>query len=755
MKSLLKYVLWSLFGLVATVSTVLAYVALAFDPNAYKPQIIQTVQDATHRTLKLDGDIKLMLFPSIGAQLGKISISEHDSTREFASVDDASVSLAVWPLLRQQMVINQVNVRGVKVSLTKYKDGTTNLDDIIGSSTTTDGGASRANDSSVVAFDVAGVQIEDCLLQYEDHGAGSSISVSQLNLKTGRLANDVITPVDFSAHIQSKSPNIDAVVHLVTSMSVDLERQKFTLKGMELNAAGGLLDISDFLLKLAGEATADLGGESYELNLFVLNASGRKSGEKFDVQLTVPGIKLERGDITGANLEFKGSLDGPVGMANASLSLPSFRGNSDKFNLPGLIVQAGLVQAQQSFNGRVEAELIGSLKSGQFNFKDVSVAMKAGGESLPGKVIESTLKGSVQADLERQSVHAKFAGGLMQSQLKAEVALRNFNVPSIRYDIELDKLDLDAYFPAKTSDDSSSVAENEETVFDLSALKALNVTGSVRIGALKTASVQLEKLRVDLKAKDGLLEVEPFSAALYQGRTNGSIHIDANTSAFEVRQKFSDIEIAPLLKDAAGLEPAEGRGTVTLAVTTQGNSITAVKQALNGNVSVQLDNGAIRGIDLAKLIQGVQNLSKDSKAETLGINKDEKTPFSEFKASFKIRDGVAHNDDLSVKSTVLRLGGNGYVDVGRNKMDYNAKVILAKTELGRTGTLPVRVFGPFDNMQIRVDYAELVADIARQRLNEERAALKQKLDAKKAAARAAAKAKAEEKLKQGLKGLFK
>ena len=209
------------------------------------------------------------------------------------------------------------------------------------------------------------------------------------------------------------------------------------------------------------------------------------------------------------------------------------------------------------------------------------------------------------------------------------------------------------------------------------------------------------------------------------------------------------------MKDAANLELAEGEGNVSLAVTTQGNTVSALKKALNGTVSVVLADGAIRGIDLGKLVQGVQNLNKDSKAETLGVNKGEKTQFTEFKASLMIKDGVAHNDDLSVRSTVLRLSGSGDVDIGEDKMDYSAKVIMAKTDQGRTGSLPVRVYGPFDAIKIKVDYAELLADIARQRFNEEKAGLKQKLEVQKAEAKAAAKARVEEKLKQGLKNLLK
>ncbi|MFH2133886.1 MAG: AsmA family protein [Pseudomonadota bacterium] len=777
MKKILKYALWSIFGIAATVSTVLAYVALTFDPNAYKPQIIQAVQDSTHRTLRLDGDIKLMFFPSIGARLGKVSLSEFQSEQEFASVADASVSLAVWPLLKKQMVVNQVNVNGVKISVTKYKSGKTNLDDLLTAKPQSEQEAPSEQNSAAVAFDVARVAIENCELKFDDQAAGNEIIVSNLNLKTGRLTNALPTPVEFSAHIQTTQPKTDVSLKIATTLSFDLASNKYSFKGMELNAEGGVLDISGLMLKLAGDASADLQNQNYELNLFVFNASGKKAGEPFEAHLTVPTISLKREDFSGENLHFNASLNGEFGKASAALNLPSFKGNMDKFSLQGMSLQAGLVQPEQSFDARIDTALIGSLKTMQFNLKDLSIALKASGDKLPGKVVESSLKGSVQADLERQNVHAKFAGGLLQSQIKAEAAIKNFKVPVIRYDIEIDKLDLDPYLPPKVAKEDKPKTTEPEQPFDLSALKALDANGSLRIGSLKAANVKLSKLRVDLKAKDGILHVEPLSAALYQGAINGKVRVDANNSSFAITQKLSGVEIAPLMKDAAELELAEGKGNVSLALTTQGNTVSALKKALNGTVSVELADGAIRGIDLGKLVQGVQNLNKDSKAETLGVKKDEKTVFTEFKAAIKIKDGVAHNDDLSVRSTILRLSGKGVVDIGQDKMDYNAKVIMAKTDQGRTGTLPVHVYGPFDALKIKVDYAELLADLARQRLNEEKAALQQKLDAEKSAAmaklaaqkaeaqaaakakleaeKAAAKAKAQDKLKEGLKGLFK
>jgi len=756
LKTILKYALWSLLGIVATASTVLAYVALTFDPNAYKPQIIQAVQESTQRSLKLDGDIRLMFFPSIGARLGKASLSEFQSDREFASVADASVSLAVWPLLQRRMVVSQVVVNGVKINVIKHKNGNTNLDDLLASKAKVEQVTpSPDHRSQAVAFDVASVVIENCELRFDDQSAGNMVSITALNLKTGRITDDLPTPVEFSAHIQMTQPKMDIALQMATTLSFDLERNRYSLKGTKMNAEGAVLDISGLVLRLAGDANADLQAESYGLNQFVLNASGKRAGEPFETHLSVPSISLNIEDFSGEDMLFNASLDAKFGKASAVLKLPSFKGNMDKFSLQGLSLQAGLVQPDQSFSAKIDTVLIGSLKTMQFNLKDLNIALKANGDKLPGKVVESALKGSVQADLERQSVHAKFAGGLLQSRIKAEAAINNFKVPVIRYDIEIDKLDVDPYLPPKVAKEAAPKAAVAEQPFDLSALKALNVNGSVRIGALKAANVRLSKLRVDLKVLDGIVNVEPLSASLYQGTINGKVRVDAHTSSFAVTQKLSGVEIAPLMKDAANLELAEGEGNVSLAVTTQGNTVSALKKALNGTVSVVLADGAIRGIDLGKLVQGVQNLNKDSKAETLGVNKGEKTQFTEFKASLMIKDGVAHNDDLSVRSTVLRLSGSGDVDIGEDKMDYSAKVIMAKTDQGRTGSLPVRVYGPFDAIKIKVDYAELLADIARQRFNEEKAGLKQKLEVQKAEAKAAAKARVEEKLKQGLKNLLK
>ena len=131
MNKIVKYGLVGSGAVLAVAVAGATYIALTFNPNDYKAQIIQAVQDSKHRTLHLDGDIKLSFFPSIGANLGKVSLSEYKSDQKFASIETARVSLALMPLLSKQVVVNEVLVSGLTAALIKHKDGTTNIDDLL------------------------------------------------------------------------------------------------------------------------------------------------------------------------------------------------------------------------------------------------------------------------------------------------------------------------------------------------------------------------------------------------------------------------------------------------------------------------------------------------------------------------------------------------------------------------------------------------------------------------------------------------
>ncbi len=745
MNKYLKYGLWSIGVVAALGAGVIAYIALTFDPNAYKPQIVKAVKDSKQRTLKLDGDIKLHFFPSIGASLDKVSLSEFQSEQEFASVESASVSLKLFPLLAKQIVVDQVAVSGVKAQLIKYKNGKSNLDDLLGKEAAPTAPAPAAEAGPPMKFDIAAIQLEKTALSYADETSGARYSVKDLSLQTGRIANGLPTRLDFTARIQANKPKLDIATQIRATLTFDLEKSFYQVQGLDLQANGMALYIANLAVKASGDAGAHTATQEFSLSKFAVTASGVKGKDKFDVRLDAPDLNLTKDRFTGERVALNAKMDGALGNVAAKLLLPAIEGNARSFKVSSLRLDVDLKQPEQAFNVKLTTPVTGSIDAQQFNLSDLRLALNATGEKLPGKSINSELKGGIRADLGRQNIEANLAGGLLQSQIKAKLAVNNFSVPMIRYDLDIDQFDADPYMPktAEAKEKGKKKAEPEQP-FDLSALKTLNLEGSLRVGSLKAANIKVAQLRVDVKARNGQVNIAPLSAKLYQGSMEGKVSANADTYAFTVNEKLTGVDISPLLKDAAELDVAEGKGNIALDLTTQGNTVTGLKRALNGNASVNLANGAIKGINLNKLVQGIQNLSKETKAQTLGVDKNEKTEFSEFKASFKIRNGVAHNDDLAVKSTVLRITGNGDIDIGHDNLNYNAKAIFAKTEQGKTGTLPVSVSGAFDDLKFKVDYGALVADVAKQKVEEKKEQIKED-----------AKAKAREELKKGLKGLFK
>jgi AsmA protein len=634
------------------------------------------------------------------------------------------------------------------VQIVKYKNGKTNLDDLLSKDAAPAAPAASAPAaSSPMAFDIASVQLDKTELVYRDDTTGARYAVKDLSLRTGRIANGLPTKVDFAATIQSNKPKLDITAQLKTMLTIDLDKGNYQVQGLDLQAKGAALDITDLNVKAGGDAGAKPATQEFSLQKFAFSASGVKGKDRFEARLDSPDLTLTKDKFSGSNIALNAKLDGALGNVVAALSLPGVEGNARAFKVSGMQLDVDLKQPEQAFKLKLTSPITGSIEAQQFNLSDLKLALHASGDKLPGKKISSELKGSVQADLSRQSIQTNLAGGLLQSQIKAKFALNNFNVPMIRYDLEIDQFDADSYLPKKTAEtkekDKNKKAEPEQP-FDLSALKTLNLEGSLRIGSLKAANIKVGQLRVDVKAHNGQVNIAPLSARMYQGNLDGKVTVNAATNSFTINEKMTGIEIAPLMKDAAELDAVEGKGNVVIDLSTQGNTVSALKKALNGKASVELGNGAIKGINLNKLVQGLQSLSKDTKVETVGVDKNEKTDFSEFKASFKIKNGVAHNDDLSVKTTVLRIAGNGDIDIGRDNLNYNAKVIFAKTDTGKTATLPVSASGAFDDLKIKVDYTALLKDVA-----------KQKLDDKKDQLKDDAKNKARDELKKGLKGLFK
>ena len=673
----MKWVKWALFGLGAFVllfAGALAFIAATFDPNQYKAQVAALVKEKTQRTLTIEGDVRLMLFPKLGVQLGKTRLSEFNSDKEFAGIDTMRVSLALMPLLSRQVVVDQIQIDGLRASLIKHKDGKTNFDDLLGTRESTQDATAPASEtqssaSTPIRFDINGVKVSKVALSWKDEATGAEYVVSDLALETGRVAPGVPVQFDLAAGFSVSKPKLDLKLQSSGSVSADPQSKSFSVP--------------------------------------VLTTS-----------VTVKGPQLE------------GTLN---------IKLAGLEGSAKALRIGEFVITVDARQADHALKGSLSTPIAADFEAKVFELPKLAGEFDLTSPALPMKTLKVPLAGSARTDLKRQTANVDLVTRFDESNIKARIALSDFAAPFSRFDIAIDKLNVDRYLPPaqkKTESSAPAAPAPAEQPIDFSPIKTLKLAGSLRIDELIASNVKTQNLRMDVTAKGGRLDINPVSADLYQGNLKGSASVDANSNRMAIKQNLAGISIGPLLRDATGQDLMEGRGNVALDVVTTGNLVSAMKKALNGTARVDLRDGAIKGIDLAKILRDAKALASGGKREAeQGAAAGEQTVFSELSASFDIRNGIAHNGDFLASAPVLRLTGEGDINLSDNSLNYAVKAAAAGA--GQEGknvakglTLPVRVYGPFAALKYKIEFGSVLSDSARQKLEEKKDEVKDKLEDK-------------------------
>ncbi len=671
---LLKWILIAVGGVVVLFAGVLAFIAATFDPNQYKGQIADLVKEKTRRTLTIEGDIRLMLFPRLGVQLGKTRLSEFRSDKEFAGLEQMRVSLALLPLLSKQVVVDQIQLNGLRVNLVKRRDGRTNFADLLGakeSAVTAPAPAPPSAAATPIKFDIDGVKVSKAAVSWKDEATGAEYTVSDFNLETGRVASGVPVKFEMAAALTASQPKMDVK------------------------------------LRCAGNVTADPRNRSFSVAVLTASVSAQ-----------------------GPHLE-----------AALNIKLSGIEGSDKSLQVREFLIAVDAKRADNAVKGTLSTPIVADLEAQVFDLNRLAGEFEVASPALPMKKLKVPLSGTVRADLKKQTVIADLTTRFDESNIKAKVGMTDFAAPFTRFDIAIDKLNVDRYLPPaekRAATAQPAPAVQAERPIDFSPIKKLNLAGSLRIEELIASNVKAQNLRMDVKARGGTLEVNPLLANLYEGSAKGSAWVNANKNQLAIRQNLSGVSIGPLLRDALNQDLLDGRGNVALDVTATGNTETAIKKTLNGSAALSLKDGALKGINLAQSLRNAKAMfSGGARDSEQAAATGEKTDFSELSASFVIRNGVAHNDDLLVKSPFLRLTGAGDINIAEGSLNYLAKAAAVVTSSGQGGkelgdlkgvSVPVRASGPFTALKYKLEFGAAFSDIAKQQMEANKEELKSKLE---------------------------
>jgi AsmA protein len=651
----LKIALGVLGGVAVLLAGVAAYVASRFDADALKALAIERVQHDYQRTLAMPGPLGLSFWPRLGVKVGEVSLSEHGGPGRFASLRAANVSMAVWPLLQGQWVVDRVRIEGLSAALTRQPDGRLSIDDLLGTPPNKSGrpASPRYGIGPPMALDIAGISLVDATLRLDDQQAQRQIELTQATLETGRITPGQPAELRFKGRFRNSDPAADLA--LVFSATVTIDATQITASGVQAQAEGRLLD-----------------WPQSKLGLKVAQFERRAS------TLAAQKIELDAALGSGQGQPLHARLNADI------------EGNAARLLMPRLDLQATLPVS----NGD-------------------TLALNAQGQASLRPAAEG-------ADLQ---LNGSFDG----SRFALKAGVSDFSPLATQFDIDIDKLDLDRSKPTSAADKTASApaAAGVGKAIELFALTQLHTRGSLHIGSLRVAGLQIGDLRASLRAADGRAELEPLQARLYQGRMAGKLTLEARgTPRISLAQSFSEVQLGPLLKDLLGKTPIEGLGHVTLDVGAQGATLTALRESLAGRARLELRDGAVHGIDVAQAMRAAKaRLGLPGSAQSGQSSGADRTDFSDLSASFVIQRGVAHNDDLLARSALLRLGGNGDIDLVHERLDYTVKATLQgqdRPELQALNgqTIPVHLSGPFTAIGYKVDFASVLQDLARSKVGE-------------------------------------
>jgi AsmA protein len=493
-----------------------------------------------------------------------------------------------------------------------------------------------------------------------------------------------------------------------------------------------------------GRVQTDGAKQTLAIDALSLAAKGKSGTDAFELKLEAPKLSLSPEKAGGESLSLAATLTGAGRNLAAKLLLSGVEGNAQALKIGKLALDIDAKSGETALKVHLNSPVAANLGEQTIALEKFAGSIDLAHPAMPMKQLKLPLAGNLRADLAHQTAALELATQFDESKIAAKLKVAKFAPLALGFDLDIDQLNVDNYLPPKQAEDKTA----KEGKLDFSALKGLDVNGAIRIGSLQVSKLKLAKLNAKLNLAGGRLDVAPLTLNLYEGAASGSLSLNAAGNSLALKQNLTGISINPLMKDLADKDLLEGRGNVALDVTSRGDSVTAMKKALGGTASVNLKDGAIKGINLAQSLRDLKGKLGAKQDTTQQAKAGDKTDFSELTASFKIASGIAHNDDLAMKSPFLRLSGAGDIDIGGGQMNYVAKASVVGTSAGQGGketdqlkgvTVPVRVSGPFDNLAYKIEFGSLVSDVA-----------KAKVEAKKEEV----KAKVEDKARDKLKGLF-
>jgi len=306
---------------------------------------------------------------------------------------------------------------------------------------------------------------------------------------------------------------------------------------------------------------------------------------------------------------------------------------------------------------------------------------------------------------------------LDDTHLTGSAGIVDLETDALKFALAVDSIDLDRYLaPANaTPEPKPAPAGAASSAAKKSA--PLEAHGTLTVGTVHVAPLELTQVAVTLAASGDVIHLYPLQAQVDGGQYSGDITLDSHETVpmLSMDEHLTGIDVGKLVATGSKKIHLAGRGNVSIKATAHGAGADALEKSLNGHLDTFVNNGAVEGIDVGFQLSRADALLHRQSPSGQDTNR---TPFDALKMSADIVNGVATTKDLTISSKLLKVTGEGSINVPTQGIDFS---ILADT-LRTAGTtpiqIPIKVTGSASAPVIRPDLEALAKGQLKQKVQD-------------------------------------
>jgi uncharacterized protein involved in outer membrane biogenesis len=489
-----------------------------------------------------------------------------------------------------------------------------------------------------------------------------------------------------------------------------------------------------------GALTLDIHAQGPTKNVSAMTFSG--TGKIQNASLKVPNLnkplQIHNSDITfsrnGATLQNtalslgQSNVTGTVSIENFAAPQTQFTLNVDAriAELLNIAKAAGVSTADNiSGDGALALNV-----HGQGPAKDVSAMIFSGtGKIQNASLTVPNLNKPVQvhnSDITFSRNGATLqntALSLGQSNVTGTVSVKNFAAPQTQFTLNVDKVNVQelrqtfntAPAPQKRaavqSDRWSLIpraeaqnAGNQPTRPGL--LYNSTGAGTITIGTVQDNDLLLNNMHANVKIDHGLIEMNPLTADLYDGKEAGSLVIDLRSTQpfYTANLKLERLDADKLLSSVSNLKHTlTGQLNANVNGGFSAPSANEIARNLNGTTVLNLTNGKLMNVDLLHELAAVGKFLGNAIPAAKGF-----TDIVQLSGTFNIKNGVAQTNDLKATVPGGTLAGIGAVNLGDQTLNMHVTAVLNKDLSQQVGGTQI---GGFMNTALANNQGELVVPV--------------------------------------------